>query len=232
MAIGHLYYFTLSILALGFCCSTHYRMWPEKGYAPHKNVGNKHRKDPKEQKKDQKKKAKERKKRESEDRRCRAESEDDEPEWIADFNSKRKADSRPAETLPLSTPIPTTETTGRPRRVSFEDEQPPNVSGQRCGNIANGYVPYDYIYGKGSVKTTGDANVTSPPGSGKSRCYNASAKSSNSNHKQSVSSPRSSSNNNNNRSKHATVRPASDTVSPKPVPDSLVSSGSRAFHGM
>lgn len=231
MAIGRLYYYTLSILTLGFCCVTHYHMWPEKGYAPHKNVGNKHRKDPKEQKKEQKKKEKERKKRESEHRRRKAESEDDEPEWIADFNSKRKRGSKPAEIFPLSTLIPTTETTGRPRRVSFEDEQPPSISGQRNGNIANGYVPYDYIYGKGSVNTrgtTGDANITSPPDSWKSRRYNGSAKSPDSNHKQSFSSPRS----NNNRSKHATVRSASDTVSPKPVTDGLVSPGSRAFHGM
>ena len=49
MAIDRLYYFGLSILALGFCCSSHYHMWPTKGYLPHQNVGNNARKDPKEQ---------------------------------------------------------------------------------------------------------------------------------------------------------------------------------------
>ena len=228
MAIGRLYYYTLSILTLGFCCVTHYHMWPEKGYAPHKNVGNKHRKDPKEQKKEQKKKEKERKKRESEHRRRKAESEDDEPEWIADFNSKRKTGTKPAEIFPLSTPIPTTETTGRPRRVSFEDEQPPNVSGQRNGNIANGYVPYDYIYGQGAVRANGGARphgVRSPPGAPGYGQHDGSLQSPNSNNRHSVRSPPTTSD----RSKHATVQSNSDTVSPVPVKGGYATPGSRPF---
>lgn len=206
-------------------------MWPEKGYAPHKNVGNKHRKDPKEQKKAQKKaqkkEQKERKKRVSEEKRRKSDRDDDEPEWIADFSSKRKGGPKPADSVPLSTAIPTTEAGGRPRKVSFEDEHPPNISGQqRNGNIANGYVPYDYIYGKGSVKTggvTGDLYTDPTPRPGSNGRHNGSAKSPESSGKHSASSK--------GRSKHATVRSASNTISPTPVTDGLVSPGSRAFHG-
>ena len=60
MAIDRLYYFGLSILALGFCCTSHYHMWPTKGYLPHQNIGNNKRKDPKE--KEEQKGVKEREK--------------------------------------------------------------------------------------------------------------------------------------------------------------------------
>ena len=59
MAIGRLYYFTVGLLAIAFCCVSHYHMWPEKGYAPHTNVGNKWRKDPKEEKEKKRKERKE-----------------------------------------------------------------------------------------------------------------------------------------------------------------------------
>lgn len=244
MAIDRLYYFGLSILALGFCCSSHYHMWPTKGYLPHQNVGNKARKDPEEEEKQKKQQKKDRKKRKSEVRRREPDSDrarrhnysdDDEPEWIADFSSKRKGGPRHAENIPLSTPTPgpraaPAKGTGRPMRVSFEDEQPPVVSRERSGNIANGYVPYDHIYGTGAVKTgavRANTGFTSPQNATGGGRHNGKVKSPEGSNKQSVGSPSST-----NRSKHATVRSGSDTISPPPVTDNYVDPGFRAFHGM
>jgi hypothetical protein len=70
MPIDRLYYYGLSILALGFCCVTNYHMWPEKGYLPHQNVGNKFHKDPEEVKKEQQREAK--KKEETAEERAQA----------------------------------------------------------------------------------------------------------------------------------------------------------------
>jgi hypothetical protein len=257
MAIDRLYYFGLSILALGFCCTSHYHMWPTKGYLPHQNVGNKARKDPKEQEEQKKQKErekqrekqrkkeykerKERKKGKPEERRRKPDSDrdrrhhhsdDDTPEWIADFSSKRKGGPRHAEDIPLSAPA---KGTGRPGRVSFEDEQPPVVSREQNGNIANGYVPYEHIYGKGPAKTGAgrtNARFNSPPnattGAVTRGRHNGNVKSPEGKNKQPVGSPPSSTN----RSKHATVQSASDTISPPPVTDNYVDPGFRAFHGM
>jgi len=249
MAIDRLYYFGLSILALGFCCSSHYHMWPTKGYLPHQNVGNKARKDPEEEKqkhkqaekqrqkhKQQKKERKEGRREPDSDRaRRHNHSDDDEPEWIADFSSKRKGGPRYAENIPLSTIAPGTGSApakgaGRPTRVSFEDEQPPVVSRERNDNIANGYVPYDHIYGKGAVKTgAGKTNggFNSPPNAAGNGRRGENVKSPEGSSRQSVGSPATT-----NRSKQATVRSGSDTISPPPITDGLVDPGFRAFHGM
>jgi hypothetical protein len=260
MAIGRLYYFGLSILALGFCCSSHYHMWPTKGYLPHQNIGNKARKDPKAEEEEKKakerqkerekqqKKARKRKKRKSEEKRRKPDSDrdrrhpysdDDEPEWIADFSSNRKGGPRHAENIPLSTPASGPKSahakgTGRPGRVSFEDEQPPVISRERNGNIANGYVPYEHIYGKEPAKTGAgrtNAGVNSPPnattGAVTTGRHNGKVKSPEGSNKQSVGSPPVS-----NVSKHATVRSGSDTISPPPVTDNYIDPGFRAFHGM
>ncbi|KAM0723860.1 hypothetical protein Q7P37_000850 [Cladosporium fusiforme] len=163
MAIGRLYYYTVNILALGFCCISHYHMWPEKGYTPHRNVGNKFRKDPKEPKE---KRRKERKKRDSDERRHHKHDDDlEEPEWIADFNTKRKAGDKHEEDIPASAAA---QEAGRPRRVSFEDERRPDLRGKQGGNTSTGYVPYDYIYGTGAANTTGVSGTVSakPPPSG------------------------------------------------------------------
>jgi len=231
MAIGRLYYFGLSILALGFCCTSHYHMWPTKGYLPHQNVGNKARKNPKEQEelkkqkerekqreKQRKRERKERKKGKPEERRRGPDSDrdrrhhhsdDDTPEWIADFSSKRKGGPRHAENIPLSTSRSApAKGTGRPGRVSFEDEQPPVVSREQNGNIANGYVPYEHIYGKGAAKTVAaraNAGFNSPPnattGAVAGRRHNGNVRSPEGGIKRPVGSPPSSTN----RSKHATV---------------------------
>jgi len=251
MAIDSLYYFGLSILALGFCCSSHYHMWPTKGYLPHQNVGNKARKDPEEgkqkkkqaekekqkqkQKKKERKEKKEQKNRKFEethrkpdsDRARRHNYSDDEPEWIADFSSKRKGGPRNAENIPLSSPA--AKGTGKPR-VSFEDEQPPVVSRERNGNIANGYVPYDHIYGQGAVKTGAgrtSGGVNSPPNAAGNGRNGGSVRSPEGGSRQSIGSPATT-----NRSKQATVRSGSDTISPPPVTDGYVDPGFRAFHGM
>lgn len=214
MAIGRLYYYTLSILAVAFCCISHYHMWPEKGYTPHSNVGNKFRKDPKAEKK-------ERKKRESDDRRHRSSRDhDDEPEWIADFNSKRKGAAEHAEHISLPIPKPTA---GRPRRVSFEDEQPPNLKPKRSGtNVEQDYF-HDYTYGKGSVKARGPAHVRSPPGGSDRRTNSGSVKSPDSGSY--FVSPTSGSG----RSKHSSAKSHSKNHTPYPVQDGLISPGSRAF---
>jgi hypothetical protein len=137
MPIDRLYYYGLSILALGFCCVTNYHMWPEKGYLPHQNVGNRSRKDPEEVKKEQQREAKKKdekiqqkkerkqRKRESEERRRRRKAhrdDEEEPEWITDFSRKHSERSKHAESIPLST-TPAAAKGGRPRRVSFEDQQ-------------------------------------------------------------------------------------------------------------
>jgi hypothetical protein len=222
MPIDRLYYYGLSILALGFCCVTNYHMWPEKGYLPHQNVGNRFRKDPeevkkeqqreatkKEEKKQQKRERKQRK-RESEERReerrrrRKADRDDEEePEWIADFSRKHSERSKHADSIPLSTPAPAAKT-GRPRRVSFEDQQRPDAGMQRNGNVANGYIPYDYIYGSGAVSTTEGTRhhgVRSPPGAAGHGQHNGGVQSPGSSNKQSVGSPPGGSN----RSKHAAV---------------------------
>lgn len=247
MAIGRLYYYTLSILALGFCCITNYHMWPEKGYLPHQNVGNKFRKDPEEAKKEgqreakkkaeRKKEKKERKqkRRESADRhearreerrRRRAEREYSEegPEWIADFSKKHHDRHNHAEHIPLSTPAPGAKT-GRARRVSFEEEQQPNLTTQHSGHGTNGYFPHDYIYGQGAVRADGGARphgFRSPPGYGQ---YDGSPQAPNSNSKHSVGSPNATSD----RSKHATVQSNSDTISPVPYKGGFATPGSRPF---
>ena len=247
MAIGRLYYYTLSILALGFCCITNYHMWPEKGYLPHQNVGNKFRKDPEEAKKEgqreakkkaeRKKEKKERKqkRRESADRhearreerrRRRAEREysEEEPEWIADFSKKHHDRHNHAEHIPLSAPAPGTKT-GRARRVSFEEEQQPDLTTQHSGHRTNGYFPHDYIYGQGAVRADGGARphgFRSPPGYGQ---YDGSPQPPNSNSKHSVGSPHATSD----RSKHATVQSNSDTVSPVPYKGGFATPGSRPF---
>lgn len=246
MAIGRLYYYTLSILALGFCCITNYHMWPEKGYLPHQNVGNKFRKDPEEVKREEEREAKKKaerkrekkerkqKRRESaerhearreERRRRRADREySEEPEWIADFSKKHHDRHSHAEHIPMSPPAAAAKT-GRGRRVSFEDEERPDLATQRSGNGTNGYNPHDYIYGQGAVRTNGGARlygVRSPPGHGQ---YDGSPESANSNSKHSVGSPHATSD----RSKHATVQSNSDTVSPVPYKGGFATPGSRPF---
>jgi hypothetical protein len=266
MAIGRLYYFGLSILALGALCSSHYELWPTKGYLPHENIGNKARKDPKQEeekkqqkelekkrekqrKRERKERNKERKKGKPEERRRKPGSDrdrrhhysdDDTPEWIADFSSKRKGGPRQYENTPLSTfasgpGSAPAKGTGRPGRVSFEDEQPPVVSREQNGNIANGYVPYEHIYGKGPAKTgpgRTNAGYSSPPnattGTVARGRHSGNVRSPEGINKQHVGSPPSSTN----RSKHATVQSASDTISPPPVTDGFIDPGFRAFHGM
>jgi hypothetical protein len=265
MAIDRLYYFGLSILGLAWCCTSHYHMWPTKGYLPHQNIGNKARKDPKEEeelkkqkereKKQEKqrekeyKERKERKKGKPDERRRKPDSDrdrrhhysdDDTPEWIADFSSKRRGGPRYTENTPLSTFAPgpasaPAEGTGRPGRVSFEDEQPPVISREQNGNIANGYVPYEHIYGKGPAKTgAGRTNTgfNSPPNAATGTVArgrrNGNVRSPEGINKHPVGSPPSSTN----RSKHATVQSASDTISPPPVADGYVDPAFRAFHGM
>jgi hypothetical protein len=257
MAIGRLYYFGLSILALGFCCTSHYHMWPTKGYLPHQNIGNNKRKDPREE--ELQKGAKEREKqREKERKRARKERKerninkkrkdpkpeerrrDDTPDWIADFTSKRKTGPGYTEQVPLTTPASgpgraPAKDSGRPQRVSFEDEQPPVVSREQNGNIANGYVPYEHIYGRGPAKAGAgrtNAGYNPPPNANASavvtRRPNGNVKSPEGRNKQRVASPPSSTN----RSKHATVQSASDTISPPPVTDDYIDPAWRAFHGM
>lgn len=252
MAIGRLYYYTLSILALGFCCITNYHMWPEKGYLPHQNVGNKFRKHPEEAKKEEKREAKneaerkkekkerKQKKRESaerhEDRRAerrrrRAERESysEEPEWIADFSKKHHDRHNHAEHIPLSTPAATAKT-GRGRRVSFEDEEGPDLTTLRSGHGTNSYVPHDYIYGQGAVRSNGGARphgFRSPPGAYGHGQYDGSPESPNSNSKHSVGSPPATATSD--RSKHATVQSNSDTVSPVPYRGGIATPGSRPF---
>lgn len=247
MAIGRLYYYTLSILALGFCCITNYHMWPERGYLPHQNVGNKFRKDPEEAKKEgqreakkkaeskKEKKERKQKRRESADRhearreerlRRRAEREysEEEPEWIADFSKKHHDRHSHAEHIPLSKPAPGAKT-GRARRVSFEEEQQPDLTTQHSGHSTNGYFPADYIYGQGAVRADGGARLhgyRSPPGYGQ---YDGSPQSPNSNSKHSVGSPHATSD----RSKHATVQSNSDTISPVPYKGGFATPGSRPF---
>jgi hypothetical protein len=246
MPIDRLYYYGLSILALGFCCVTNYHMWPEKGYLPHQNVGNRFRKDPEEVKKEQQREAKKKeekkqqkrerkqRKRESEERReerrrrRKADRDDgEEPEWIADFSRKHSERSKHADSIPLSTPAPAAKT-GRPRRVSFEDQQRPDAGMQRNGNVANGYIPYDYIYGSGAVSTTEGTRphgVRSPPGAAGHGQHNGGVQSPGSSNKQSVGSPPGGSN----RSKHATVQSNSDTVSPPRFQGGIATPGSRPF---
>jgi len=249
MAIGRLYYYTLSILALGFCCITNYHMWPEQGYLPHQNIGNKFRKDPEEVKKEeqreakrkaeekQRKKKRKQKKREAEEkreerreerRRRRTEREHaEEPEWIADFSKKHHGRHDHTERIPLSTPAPAAKT-GRTRRVSFEDEQRPDLTTQRSGTATNGYVPYDYIYGQGAVRINGGARphgVRSPPEATGYGQHDGSLQSPNSNNRHSVRSPPTTSD----RSKHATVQSNSDTVNPVPVKGGYATPGSRPF---
>jgi hypothetical protein len=244
MAIGRLYYYTLSILALGFCCITNYHMWPEKGYLPHQNVGNKFRKHPEEVKKEEQREAKnkaERKKEKKERKQKRRESQErhearreerrrrrgdysDEPEWIADFSQKHHDRHNHAERIPLSSPAPGAKA-GRARRVSFEDEDRPDLTAQRSGHGTNGYVPHDYFYGQGAVRANGGARpygVRSPPGHGQ---YDGSPESPTSNSKHSVGSPHATSD----RSKHATVQSNSDTVSPVPYKTGIATPGSRPF---
>jgi hypothetical protein len=244
MAIGRLYYYTLSILALGFCCITNYHMWPEKGYLPHQNIGNKFRKDPEEIKKEEKREAKKKaerkqekkqrkqKRRESaerhearrEERRRRRGDYSDEPEWIADFSQKHHDRHNHGEHIHLSTPAPAAKS-GRGRRVSFDDEQEPDLTTQRSGDVSNRYVPYDYHYGQGAVRTNGGTRprgVRSPPGYGQ---YDGSPESATSNGKHSVGSQPTTSD----RSKHATVQSNSDTVSPVPYKGGIATPGSRPF---
>jgi hypothetical protein len=234
MAIDRLYYYTLSILALGFCCATNYHTWPEKGYLPHKNVGNRFRKDPEEVKREERREAKKKeekrnKKRqrkqqfqEAEEKRRKAKrGGEEEPEWIADFSRNRKRGEGPnnGQGNPLFTHAPRTRP-GRPRNVSFEDEQRPDVATQRSGPATNGSVPYDYVYGQGAVRSNGGirpSGVRSPPDT----------QSPSSSNKQSVGSPPSTSN----RSKHATVQSHSDTVSPVPHRTGYLTPGSRPFSG-
>ena len=248
MAIGRLYYYTLSIFALGFCCITNYHMWPEKGYLPHQNVGNKFRKDPEEVKKEeqreakkkeerkQQKKERKQKKRESEEqreerreerRRRRADRDySEEPEWIADFSKKHHERHNHAEHIPLSKPAAAANT-GR-ARVSFEDEQQPDLTAQRSGRSTHGYVPYDYIYGQGGVRSNGGARphgFRSPPGAHGQGHHNEGPQSPNSNSKHSVGSPPAASD----RFKHATVQSNSDTVSPIPFKGGIATPGSRPF---
>jgi hypothetical protein len=244
MPINRLHYYGLSILALGFCCVTNYSMWPEKGYLPHQNVGNKFRKDPEEVKKEQqwaaiKKEEKRQKKRERKQRqrefeaRChhrKADRDDEEePEWIADFSRKHSERFKHAESISLAAPAPAAKT-GRPRRVSFEDQQRPDAGTQRNGNgnVSNGYIPYDYIYGNGAVRTTEGTRphgVRSPPGAAGHGQHNGGVQSPGSSNKQSVGSPPGGSN----RSKHATVQSNSDTVSPPRFQSGIATPGSRTF---
>jgi hypothetical protein len=255
MAIGRLYYFGLSILALGFCCTSHYHMWPTKGYLPHQNIGNNKRKDPREEElqkgakerekqreKQRKRERKERKERNinknRKDRKPEDKRRDDTPDWIADFTSKRKGGPGYTEQIPLTTPASGPEQArkpGPPQRVSFEDEQPPVVSREQNGNIANGYVPYEHIYGKGPAKTGAgrtNAGSTSTPnanaGAVATRRPNENVKSAEGRNKQRVASPPSSTN----RSKHATVQSTSDTITPPPVTDDYIDPAFRSFHGM
>ena len=246
MAIGRLYYYTLSILALGFCCITNYHMWPEKGYLPHQNVGNKFRKEPEEVKKEEQREAKkkgERKKekkerkqkrresaerheaRRQERRRRRAERESsEEPEWIADFSKTHHDRHKHGEHIPLSSSAAAAKT-GRGKRVSFEEEEQPDLTAQRSGYGTNGYFPYDYTYGQGAVRADGGARLhgfRSPPGHGK---YDGNPQSPDSNSKHSVGSPHAISG----RSKHATVQSNSDTVSPVPHKGGIATPGSRPF---
>lgn len=214
MAIGRLYCYTLSILAVAFCCISHYHMWPEKGYNPHSNVGNKFRKDPKVQKKERKKQ------REPDERRRKGGRDDDEPEWIADFNSKRRAAAEHAERIFLPTPKPTA---GRPRRVSFEDEHPPDLRSKRSGTTVDGDYFTDYAYGRGSVKAGGAANVGSPPSGSARRTKTGSVKSPDS------GSYFISPTNGSGRSRHSSSKSHSKTHISYPVQDGLVSPGSRAF---
>lgn len=145
MAIDRLYYFTLSVLTFAFCCISHYHMWPEKGYAPHSNVGNKFRKDPKKhpqeqeqgqhKKKDRKDRKDRKKKRNDSDahnhhRRDDDDTSLDEGEWIADFNRERRGSAHKQhadDDIPSSAAA---QAAGRPRRVSFEDEQRPDLRGE------------------------------------------------------------------------------------------------------
>jgi hypothetical protein len=242
MPIDRLYYYGLSILALGFCCVTNYHMWPEKGYLPHQNVGNRSRKDPEEVKKEQQREAKKKdekiqqkkerkqRKRESEERRRRRKAhrdDEEEPEWITDFSRKHSERSKHAESIPLSTPAAAAKT-GRPRRVSFEDQQRPDAATQRNGNVANAYIPYDYIYGNGAVRTTEGTRphgVRSRPGAAGYGQHNGGVQSPVSSNKQSVGSPPGGSN----RSKHTTVQSNSDTVSPPRFQGGIANPGSRPF---
>lgn len=244
MAIGRLYYFTVGLLAIAFCCVSHYHMWPEKGYAPHTNVGNKWRKDPKEEKEKKRKERKERKKRDSEQGRRKngAKSDTaDEPEWIADFSSKRKGNATLVEEIPLSAATAAA-TAGHPRRVSFEDEQKPNLTHAPSGSKASGYMPYDYIYGKGNVKAGHVANTgsaRSPPGGKSGRGGSlASSPSADGHHYTSVWSPDSSGSRSifspptaSSKSKRFSRRLGSKEEEDKiyPVQDGYVSPGTRAF---
>lgn len=223
-------------------------MWPEKGYLPHQNVGNKFRKDPEEAKKEEKREAKkkaarkqekkdrkqkryesaERREEQREERRCRRAERDysEEPEWIADFSKKHHDRHEHAEHIPLSTRAAAAES-GRPRRVSFEDEdeQRPGLTAQQSGHGSNGYVPHNYIYGHGAVRADAGARpygYRSPPGYGQ---YDGSPQSPNSNSKHSVGSHPATSD----RSKHATVQSNSDTISPVPYKGGFATPGSRPF---
>lgn len=238
MAIGRLYYFTLSILALGFCCITNYHMWPEKGYLPHQNVGNKFRKDPEEQKKEAEREAKrkaERKKQKKEHKKKRdiakgrrdpdpVSGDDSEPEWLK-FNPNHLPRYQPQQHVPLSTHHPGARN-GPAKEVSFGGRQPrSNFATQQDGPVSDGYTSHDYIYGKGGVRTdepTRVFGVRSPPRARRHGQHNGSAESPDSRAWQPVHSPTAS-----NRSRHATVQ--SDSLSPQSAKPGTLTPGTRAF---
>ena len=236
MAIGRLYYFTLSILALGFCCITNYHMWPEKGYLPHQNVGNKFRKDPREQEIQEawesKKKAERRKqKKENKKKRdiAKGRREPDSgyeelPEWLSDSSERYRERYEHDQSVPLSTHKPGTRN-GRPRNVSFDaQQQRPNLSTQQDGTPPDDYPPYEFMYGNGAVRPDGPIRglgVRATPAVRRHEERLRSAEYQRNGNGQPVHSPPTAV-----RSKHATVQ--SDSISP-PVRRGIISPGDRAF---
>lgn len=156
MGIGKLYYITLAILACSWLSISHYQMWPEKGYAPHKNCGNKwHTEEAKKKGKrakreeERRRREYERSKREERDGRRGRKQREHSPEWV-DVTHLESAARQKFDTAAAS---------GRSGHAKFADVQPSAATSadgtKRSGHISSKYVPYSYIYGQGQ----GDAST-------------------------------------------------------------------------
>lgn len=162
MGIGKLYYITLAILSCAWLSVSHYQMWPEKGYAPHTNVGNKwHTEETKKKRKRAKREEQRRERREYEcsGRRGHGGRRDSSPEWVDVTHLESVAREK----------FNTAAAGGRGSHVKFSDIQQSTATQgdgrKRSRHISSRYVPYSYIYGNGPVdaNTPPAFNGTHPP---------------------------------------------------------------------
>ena len=150
MGIDRLYYFTVGALAVAFCCVSHYTNWPEQGYKPQDNLGNKWLKEKKKKEKSERAKARQ-------DGRCDARTEsrrrDERPQHERRGSSHRERTRQPITSVNEEQPARarSTEPNRTPkRRVSFDDEQPARVVKPTGDKPA---VSAPYSYGAGPVRS-------------------------------------------------------------------------------